>query len=250
MADEGQEIQNEEIVTPPAAESPAEETVTPDSQPTGETPAEAPIPDEDKEAKKERDFEKGMYKFRDLYKAKDDEVGQLRRELEEIKSRQNQPDTPPEEQEALGILRKLFAEEIAPIKEELSSVKEEKIWDKFESDPIVRTLGPEVKAELDNLDPALKSLPLEQRLNTAKALAIANNLPTIQKAYKDLGIEQAYTNQAVKRGQSGLGQSPSQMGPKPESVVDRVLRGETVTTEEFAAHEKEIDEAMRRQIRQ
>lgn len=148
---------------------------------------------------------------------------------------------PPEEQ-AINLLRDIVGE---TVQSALAPLQEEKVWNDFERKPYVSALQPEIVAELKKLP---ESMPLAQRLETARKEAIVNNLDAIRDIEKETGLKQAYNNQQTKRGNAGLGARSGAPAAAHDSVVDRVMRGENVSTEDYRSNLTEIRRAQQREI--
>ena len=192
--------------------------------------------EDEKEEKKQRDFEKGMYKFRDLYK-------QTKAELEEIKGKtveEVSEEEPDQQKEAIEVLRQIIREEVTPL-------KEEKVWDEFEKKPYVDVLGKEINEELSRIENSTPKMSLENKLEQARKSAIANNIDTIIKVSKEVGAEDAYKNQTLKKNQAGLGESASKAGREKQSLLEKVKAG-TLSDQEWRDNAEEIDKAMREEI--
>lgn len=241
-------VQTEETTTPttdqPAVDQPQADTPTPE-QPTEET-AEEPS-QEDKESKKDRDFERGMHKYREEWKTEREARIKLEEEMRALKqtpTTEINSDDP--EVQAKQFLKSVVDEAIAPLKDELASTKEKETRNTFFQDPTAATLQPEIEIELESIP---KNLPLSQRLDMAKGLAISKNLDVFRKVERELGAERAYANKELKAANNGIGESRGAPTSKGESVVDRVLKGDTtVTKEEYQANHADIQTALKNQV--
>ena len=227
MDGEIQETQNEEQTSADEQSQSVDESGQTDGQSQDQDQSS-----DDKEVKKERDFEKGMYKFRDLYK----EEKAKRLELEQTQV----PQEDNSQTDALKLLRETVEKAVEPLKSELTQIKEEKVWDAFEKKPYVDTLSPEINAELKVIETKFSVLSLEDKLELARTQAIAKNLDTIVKVSKEAGMNQAYGNQQIK-GQKGLGDSAAKpKGDSIEALWERMNSGE-LTDSEYLENKEQLD---------
>lgn len=229
MDEEVQSVETTETVPSTTENAPVEN----ESTQTEATPDQSVAPEATSEDNRD---------FRKAFEAKNQDYKELKAMYNELKTQNSsqpqemtQPQTP---DEALQVLRNIVNEAVTPL-------LEDKIWSDFEKQPLVAQMKPEIFAELQKL-PA--NMPLQDKLQTAREKAIINNLDTIMRVSKNSGVEQAYNNQAIKKGNAGLGQSRSQAGDVRESVVDKALRGENISTEDYKNNRAEILKAQREQF--
>lgn len=199
--------------------------------------------------------------FRGMAKAKEAEAKEFKQLYKDAQAKidalssENQPTTHVidpvnviSEEEALKVVQKLIKdgvdEAIAPLRGSFEEQKRDAVLTEFQNKPYVRELAPEITKEMSNFSPELKRLPLEQRLEIGLALAKANNIETITKVSRDIGAEQAYANQDLKRSQVGSGTRPSQALTPNDNLLERVKTGR-VSDKEWIERKTEINQLLK-----
>lgn len=150
-----------------------------------------------------------------------------------------------EDEKGLAILdqrlERILDRKMEPLMQQVTQQKEEQVWNDFEQEKFVQELKQPILQEFNNLDPRL---PLEQRLQYAKGLAVSKNLDLIIKVNRDVAAEQAtenaYQNQDLKRGQRGGGPRPSNATQPADDLLTRVKEGR-VSDQEWRERSTEID---------
>lgn len=172
--------------------------------------------------KKQKDFEKATYKFRNLFKEKSKEVEELKKQM--------QTSTAPDRE----ALKELIEEALAPIKQVIEKQTESQILDEIAQMPYSNELAEHIKSEYDKL-PA--SMDLRTRMMTARSSAIANNLDVIIQANREVAKEEAYGNQGLKSTKT-LGERPTNQG-QSKSLLERLQSGE-LSSQEYMENRDEI----------
>jgi hypothetical protein len=207
----------------------------------------------DKEEKKARDFEKGMYKFQDLYKQEKSKREQLEREKQTPTAPENREPTPdeilanatPEEKKGVEILTHIIRKEISQIAGPLEKRNEEVILKEFEDKPYVKELAPQIQAKLNEQPDYLKSQPLEIRLEAARRDAITDNIDTVTQIAVEVGREQGQSNRQLKQNQGGLKGQPARQEGK-DDFFKRLETGD-VSDEEYKERHDEVKEYYKEQ---
>lgn len=220
MPEENLEAQNaSEQTEEPAQPEGGEEESTQEEEET------QPIED-----KKQRDFEKGMYKWRERAK-------ELETELSTLKGRpDNQQVDPvdPEQGEAIEQLRKIIRDEVAPVRSELEASKRELAIDRIGKMPYTADFAEDIVETAKTLP---KDWPFERRLEMARASVIAKNLDTIMNTTKQAGVNEAYEHQAAK-GVKTLGAAPVKPA-QDKSLLER-FENQELTPKELSENWDEI----------
>jgi hypothetical protein len=190
------------------------------------------------EDKKQRDFEQGMYKWRQ--KAKE-----LETELSTFKSQPQQtslPEETDEQQKAMELLGNIFEEKLAPLRSELEAGKREAAIERIGKLPYTADYADEIADEVKSLP---KEWAFEKKLEMARASVIAKNLDTIVRTTKESGLNEAYEHQAVK-GVKPLGAAPAKSATD-KSLLER-FEAQELTPKEMSDNWAEIDKLRKEQF--
>lgn len=201
----------------------------------GETPD---LPPEEKEAKKQRDFEAGMHKFQDLYKAEKAKVAELTKT------------PPPQESQPTGesdiaddpgvkilqdLIDKSVSKAISPVIEGTRAEQETKVWGEFQQKEHVNALLPQIQQTYAGMS---KSGNLANDLETARLITIGKYHTQITQAASEAGREQGFKDRTLKTSQAGLTERPAQ-GTKTDDFAKRYRSGQA-TTEEIKERSDEV----------
>lgn len=227
------------------------ETPDTDQSPVGTetTSTDQGVETEVKEEKKEKDFEQGLYKWRTRAK-------ELENELREMK--QTQPATPPAGTEATGvsdqdeainllkgIVGDVLKEEIAPIKSQFEAQTRDKAIEEIGKRPFAGDYA-------DKIVETAKSLPgemsFQERMDRAYKEVISSPDIIVEIAGKNrqVGMDAAYDNQSVKRGQQGLGDTPAKT-TESKGLLERFEAGE-LSAEEYKENRVELEKLRKEQL--
>lgn len=208
---------------------------------TEDAPVEASTDQEQSESQTTEDTRD----FRKAFEKKNEEAKEFKRLYRESQRTQLPTPTPAAPQdnaqaEALKVLDDLLEAKFAPIRERLEAQNEDQIVSEFSKDPYVKALAPEINAELDNLPKGMANLPLGERLEAARAFAIAKNAGRIAEIHQKIGTETAYKNQALKKGQNNIPTSRQSSGEEQPDILERA---KTMSQKEFNENYEAIAEA-------
>lgn len=193
---------------------------------------------EDKEAKKERDFEQGMHKFQDLYKAERAKVQELTSKVpaEPTTPTVGQTDQPLdatsiEDDPGVKILRDLIDQSvqkaISPVVEGTRAEQETKVWGEFQSKEHVNALLPQIQQTYAGMS---KSGNLANDLENARLITIGKYHTQITQAASEAGREQGFKDRTFKTSQAGITGRPAQ-GTKTDDFAKRYRSGQATTEE-------------------
>lgn len=202
---------------------PSEETKAPQKE---ETPTEGQKPEEN--------YKQGMFKYKGMYEdLKKDTDAQMK--VVEEKAVKGEI-TPEQQDEALGKIRSLIQEELAPIKQGLDAGEQKESLARVMEMPYSKALEPEITAEFKKFP---DSMPFGERLEAARNAAIGANLEKITQINQDIGKEQAYSNQNTK-GDAGrtVGETASNAGRTEKPALETLKEG--MTDKEYASNRDEI----------
>jgi hypothetical protein len=234
----------------PAVESGQTGTGTAEQQPAVvQTPQQQAVASEEGHGgPSQEDLTKGIAKWRSHAKEMEAEVAKLRAQVPSTPTAPIQPTSAPLSPEAdagLAAIEQRMQAVVAPIQDKLEASERVQTTERFWQDPTARAMAPEIQAEFNRLSP---SLPYETRLETAKGMAIANNLPMFQKVYEQIGIEKAYNNQSLKNGQRSANASGArQLNVEQKTILEKLESGEIKAgSPEYIANREEILAAERK----
>lgn len=203
----------------------------------GETPDLSP---EDKEAKKERDFEAGMHKFKDEAKRLKVENEELRSKIPQTPTDQgtDQPDLTNDP--GVKILRDLIREEmkgvVAPVLESTRAEQETKVWGEFQQKEHVNALLPQIQETYASIP---KTGDLASDLETARLVTIGKYHKEIVRAAAEAGQEQGFKDRTFKGAQAGITGRPN-LGGKKDDFATRYRSGQ-VTAKELSERADEVE---------
>jgi hypothetical protein len=167
---------------------------------TKEEPQQTDKVDVAKEEKKQRDFEKAFFKERDENK-------KLKAEMESKNQNQPQPaEVPAEAEEGINLLKRVVGEAVEPYLGNLKEQQEKQIVSEFQKKEYVDILSNEIQGELKNIP---ESLPLNDRLEQARLMAIGKNADKIVEAALETGREAGYKNRSFKKAQGTIKETPA-----------------------------------------
>jgi hypothetical protein len=212
----------------PAVGSDQTETGTADQQPAGaKTPQQPAVATEEGQGgPTKEDLTKGIAKWRNTAKELESEVAKLRTLVPATPAAPIQPTAPlgPEAEAGLAAIRTEMQAAIAPLHEKLEASERGQVTDRFWQDPTARAMAPEIQTEFNKLP---STLPYADRLEAAKGMAIANNLPTFQKVFEQRGADKAYQNQSLKTGQqSQNAEGARQLNVEQKTLLEKLQSGE------------------------
>jgi len=207
----------------------------------GETPDLSP---EAKEAKKERDFEAGMHKFRDEAKRLKAENAELKAKLPpplagQEGERVGQPDlaNDPGVKILRGIIREEVDSAIAPVAESTREEREAKVWTDFQSKEHVNALLPQIQETYASMS---KSGNLANDLENARLITVGRFHKEITRAAAEVGEEAGFAGRTLKQSQAGITSRPADAGAKDDFAA-RYKSG-TATTEEIKERMDEVEQ--------
>ncbi len=236
------------------AQNTGEETPEP-AQPEGgeEKNAQEPVQEEepqeevqeDKEAKKQRDFERAFFKEKETIRTLKEENERLRSQVSSIPEIGNLPEPQNEEQQAaINLLKSVVNDAVAPIASKLEESEREKAIDEVGKMSYSGDFADEIAEEMERLPSAI---PFKARLIQARNNVIAANLDTIMENNRNVGKEEAYNNQAIKKTKV-LGNQPSKANnAETKSLFQKFQDGE-LTPEEYAKNRDEIDKQTKAEL--
>jgi len=200
-----------------------------------------------KDEKKEKDFEQGLYKWRTRAK-------ELESELREMKQTTVAPATTEateisDQDEAInllkGIVGDVLKEEIAPIKSQFEAQTRDKAIEEIGSRPFAGDYA-------DKIVETAKSLPgemsFQERMDRAykEVISSPDIIMEIAGKHKQAGMDTAYDNQSVKRGQQGLGDTPTKT-TESKGLLERFEAGE-LSAEEYKENRVELEKLRKEQL--
>jgi hypothetical protein len=244
MDEEVQATQNTEKETLDTDQSQVGTETTSTDQGVEPAGAEAEV----KEEKKEKDFEQGLYKWRTRAK-------ELETELRELK--QTQVTAPPvtaeatktDEEEAVNILKGIVGdvlkEEIAPIKTQFEAQARDKAIEEIGSRPFAKGFAEEIVETAKALP---SDMSFSERLDRAYKdfMSSPDTLVKIAGTNRQVGMDAAYDNQSVKRGQQGLGDTPTKT-TETKGLLERFEAGE-LSPEEYKENRVELEKLRKEQL--
>lgn len=202
-----------------------------------ETSAEEP---EDKEAKKQRDFEQGMKKFQTLAKEQRARIAELESQLSQksapepqYQDLQNDPGVQMLEQ----IIARRVEAALSPITSATKEQQEAQVWQEFQQKDYVGALLPQIQEEYSNLPN--KTGNLAQDLEIARLVTIGKYQSEIARASREVGQEEGYKarNLKLSGGLTGKATVP----PSKNDFAQRYRNGQ-LSVEEMRDNWKRIEE--------